>query len=100
MTDRINGGSPTVHPQLYHTVPTAVIVGAQQRDRYLNQNEAKELLAFFGSGLQRLEIAQTLTQQADNIVAAGANRIFVGGNAMAYLERPEDPRFAPLCGSC
>ena len=98
MTDRINGGSPTVHPQLYHTVPTAVIVGAQQRDRYLNQNEAKELLAFFGSGLQRLEIAQTLTQQADNIVAAGANRIFVGGNAMAYLERPEDPLGLPGSG--
>ncbi|MEM9978821.1 MAG: phycobilisome rod-core linker polypeptide, partial [Cyanobacteria bacterium P01_D01_bin.2] len=98
MTDRINGGSPTVHPQLYHTVPTAVIVGAQQRDRYLNQNEAKELLAFFGSGLQRLEIAQTLTQQADNIVAAGANRIFVGGNAMAYLDRPEDPLGLPGSG--
>ena len=91
MTDRINGGSPAVHPQLYHTVPTAVILGAQQRDRYLSQNETKELSAFFGTGLQRLEIAQTLSQQADNIVAAGANRIFVGGNAMAYLERPEDP---------
>lgn len=98
MTDRINGGSPTVHPQLYHTVPTAVILGAQQRDRYLTQNEAKELSAFFGTGLQRLEIAQTLSQQANNIVAAGANRIFVGGNAMAYLERPEDPVGLPGSG--
>ncbi|MEM8809316.1 MAG: phycobilisome rod-core linker polypeptide [Cyanobacteria bacterium P01_G01_bin.38] len=98
MTDQINGGSPVVHPQLYHTVPTAVIVEAQQRDRYLNQSEAKELSVFFGSGLKRLEIAQTLTQQADKIVAAGANRIFVGGNAMAYLERPEAPLGLPGSG--
>ncbi|MBE7379958.1 MAG: phycobilisome rod-core linker polypeptide [Leptolyngbya sp. SIO1E4] len=91
MTDRINGGSPVVQPQQYHTVPTAVIAKAHQRDRYLSRSEAEELSVFFGSGLQRLEIAQTLTQQADNIVAAGANRIFVGGNAMAYLDRPEDP---------
>ncbi|MEO1349402.1 MAG: phycobilisome rod-core linker polypeptide [Cyanobacteria bacterium J06635_15] len=98
MTDQINGGSPVVHPQQYHTVPTAVIIGAQQRDRYPNQSEAKELLAFFGSGLRRLEIAQTLTQQADKIVAAGANRIFVGGNPMIYLERPEDPLGLPGSG--
>ncbi|MEO0456732.1 MAG: phycobilisome rod-core linker polypeptide [Cyanobacteria bacterium P01_A01_bin.114] len=98
MTDQINGGSPVVHPQLYHTVPTAVVVEAQQRDRYLTQSEAKELSAFFSSGLKRLEIAQTLTQQADKIVAAGANRIFVGGNAMAYLERPEDPLGLPGSG--
>lgn len=98
MTDQINGGSPVVHPQAYHTVPTAVITGAQQRDRYLNQSEAKELLAFFGSGLKRLEIAQTLTQQAEKIVAAGANRIFVGGNPMIYLERPEDPLGLPGSG--
>lgn len=98
MTDRINGGSPVVHPQQYHTVPTAVITEAQQRDRYLNQTEARELTAFFGSGLKRLEIAQILTQQADKIVAAGANRIFVGGNPMAYLERPEDPLGLPGSG--
>ena len=91
MPDRINGGSPPVHPQLYHTVPTAVITEAQQRDRYLSQGEIKELSAFFGSGLKRLEIAQTLSRHADKIVATGANRIFVGGNPMTYLEKPEDP---------
>ena len=91
MTDRINGGSPVVHPQPYHTVPTAVITEAVQRDRYLSSGESKELVAFFSSGLKRLEIAQVLTQHADKIVAAGANRIFVGGNPMAYLEKAEDP---------
>ena len=91
MTDRTNGGSPVVHPQQYHTVPTSIIVEAQQRDRYLSQSETKELSLFFEAGLKRLAIAQTLTQQAEKIVAAGANRIFVGGNPMIYLERPEDP---------
>ena len=91
MLDRINGGSPVVRPQQYHTVPTAVIAAAQQRDRYLNQSEAKELLAFFGSGQRRLDIAQTLTQHATPIVAVGAKRIFVGGNPMVYLEQPKAP---------
>ena len=90
MTDRINGGSPVVHPQQYHTVPTAVITEAMQRDRYLSRGEGQELLAFFGAGMKRLAIAQTLTQHAERIVAAGANRIFVGGNSMAYLEPPEE----------
>lgn len=91
MPDRINGGSPSVHPQLYQTVPTAVITEAEQRDRYLSRAEIKEISTFFNSGLKRLEIAQTLTQHADKIVATGANRIFVGGNPMIYLEQPEDP---------
>ncbi|MEM1307903.1 MAG: phycobilisome rod-core linker polypeptide [Cyanobacteria bacterium P01_H01_bin.153] len=91
MTDRINGGSPVVYPQQYHTVPTAVITEAVQRDRYLSAGESQELAAFFDSGLKRLEIAQTLTQHANRIVAAGGNRIFVGGNPMAYLEQPIEP---------
>ncbi|MGD1906425.1 MAG: phycobilisome rod-core linker polypeptide [Leptolyngbyaceae cyanobacterium] len=95
MTDRMNGGSPVVQPQQYHTVPTAVITEAMQRDRYLSRGEGQELLGFFGTGLQRLAIAQTLTQYADRIVAAGANRIFVGGNPMAYLEKPEEPLGLP-----
>lgn len=98
MPDQINGGSPVIHPQLYHTVPTAVITEAQQRDRYLNRSEATELSTFFDSGLKRLEIAKNLTQHADKIIAAGANRIFVGGNSMAYLERPKDPLGLPGSG--
>ena len=88
MTDRINGGSPVVHVQQYHTVPTAVIVGADQRDRYLNHSETKTLLAFLNTGLQRLEVARVLAQHAYEIVAAGGKRIFVGGNPMDYLELP------------
>ncbi|MDB9526398.1 phycobilisome rod-core linker polypeptide [Oscillatoria sp. CS-180] len=91
MTDRTNGGSPVVNPQQYHTVPTAILTEAQQRDRYLSHGESQELSIFFGSGLKRLEIAETLTRHADKIVAAGANRIFIGGNPMSYLERPADP---------
>lgn len=91
MTDRINGGSPAVHPQQYHTVPTAVIQGAEGRDRYLNNSEAKTLLAFLNTGQQRLQVAGVLAQHADEIIAAGAKRIFVGGNPMEYLELPTDP---------
>ncbi|MEL6160005.1 MAG: phycobilisome rod-core linker polypeptide [Cyanobacteria bacterium J06554_11] len=90
MTDRINGGSPVVHLQQYHTVPTAVIKAADQRDRYLSYSEAKTLLAFLNTGLQRLEVAQVLAQHAYEIVAAGGKRIFVGGNPMNYLESPKD----------
>lgn len=98
MADRINGGSPVVSPQQYSTVPTAVINGAQQRDRYPNQSEMKELSAFLASGLQRLEIAQMLAQNTDKIVAAGGKRIFTGGNPMAYFEQPEDPLGMPGSG--
>ncbi|MGC1308153.1 MAG: phycobilisome rod-core linker polypeptide [Phormidesmis sp.] len=98
MTDRINGGSPVVHSPQYHTVPTTLIDGAKQRDRYLNQSEAKALSAFLSTGLQRLEIAQILAQQSDKIVAAGGKRIFVGGNPMAYFEKPEDPVGMPGSG--
>ncbi|NJM97203.1 MAG: photosystem I reaction center subunit XI [Phormidesmis sp. RL_2_1] len=98
MTDRMNGGSPVVNPQQYQTVPTAVINGAHQRDRYPNQAEFKELSAFLSTGLQRLEIAQVLAQQSDGIVAAGGKRIFVGGDPMAYFEKPEDPLGLPGSG--
>lgn len=90
MADRVNGGSPVVYPQQYQTVPTAVIDGARQRDRYLNHSEITELSAFLKTGLQRLEIAQVLAQHADAIVAAGGKRIFVGGNPMDYFDRPDE----------
>ncbi|MBE9062714.1 phycobilisome rod-core linker polypeptide [cf. Phormidesmis sp. LEGE 11477] len=90
MTDRTNGGSPVVHPQQYHTVPTAVINGAHQRDRYPSHSEMQTLSTFLKTGLQRLEIAQMLAQNANEIVAAGGRRIFVGGNPMAYFEQPEE----------
>ena len=90
--------SPVTHPQAFHTVPTSVIAEAERRDRYPKQSEFKELSAFFGSGLKRLEIAAVLSQNADRIVAAGANRIFSGGSPMAYLERAADPIGMPGSG--
>ncbi|MEO1070384.1 MAG: hypothetical protein AAFW95_14940 [Cyanobacteria bacterium J06638_6] len=72
-------------------MPTAVIAEAEQRDRYPKSSELKTLSAFFESGQKRLEIAAALTQNADKIVAAGANRIFTGGSPMYYLDRPADP---------
>ncbi len=98
MTDRINGASPVIYPQAFHTLPITVIAEAEQRDRYPKQSELKELSAFFDSGQKRLEIAAILTQNADRIVAAGANRIFTGGASMAYLNRPEDPVGMPGSG--
>ncbi|MEL6903131.1 MAG: phycobilisome rod-core linker polypeptide [Cyanobacteria bacterium J06606_4] len=98
MTDRINGGSPVVCSPPYQTVPTAVIHGAQQRDRYPNRSELKELGTFLSTGLQRLAIAQVLAQYADDIVAAGAKRIFVGGNPMDYFEKPAESIGLPGSG--
>lgn len=98
MRVQTNGGSPVVRPQPFQTVPTTVIHEAEQRDRYLKQHELKELSSFFRSGVKRLEIAAILTQNADQIVAAGANRIFTGGSPMAYLEKPEDPIGMPGSG--
>ena len=98
MTDRTNGGSPVTNPQRFHTVPTTVITEAERRDRYPKQSEFKELSTFFTSGLKRLEIATVLADNADVIVAAGANRIFTGGSPMAYLEKPEDPVGMPGSG--
>ena len=98
MTDRINGGSPVVHSPQYCTLPMAVIESARQRDRYPTQREIQELSTFLSSGLQRLEIAQTLANNADTIVAAGGRRIFVGGNPMNYFEKPEDPLGLPGSG--
>lgn len=98
MTDRTNGGSPVVHPQQYHTVPTAVINRAHQRDRYPNHSEMQTLSTFLETGLQRLAIAQTLAQHANEIVATGGKRIFVGGNPMAYFEQPEESVGLPGSG--
>ncbi len=98
MTDRVNGGSPVVRPQQYHTVPTAVIDGAQQRDRYPNRSELNELSAFLQTGLERLAIAQALAQQSNKIVAAGGKRIFVGGNPMDYFDLPVDALGLPGSG--
>jgi phycobilisome core-membrane linker protein len=88
-------GSPAIFPQQYQTVPQAVISHAEQHDRNLSDRELKVLLNFFQSGAKRLEIAETLAQHATEIVKAGAERIFFGGVAMAYLEAPPNRENLP-----
>jgi phycobilisome core-membrane linker protein len=91
MIVKASGGSSVARPQLYQTVPVATIIQAEQQDRFLQQGELNELSVYLSSGVKRLEIAATLAQNSDVIVSRAANRIFVGGSPMAYLERPPVP---------
>ncbi|MGB3615412.1 MAG: phycobilisome rod-core linker polypeptide, partial [Elainellaceae cyanobacterium] len=75
-------------------MPLSTVIQAEQQDRFLAKGELGELSSFFGSGLKRLEMAQILTQNSELIVSRAANRIFVGGSPMSYLEKPEEPEKA------
>jgi phycobilisome core-membrane linker protein len=88
MIVKASGGSSVARPQLYQTVPLSTIIQAEQQDRFLQRGELGELSAYLGSGLKRLAIAETLSRNSELIVSKAANRIFVGGSPMAYLERP------------
>ena len=90
MSVTASGGSSLARPQLYKTVAVSAILQAEQQDRYLERGELKELTAYYKSGFQRLNIAQTITNNADIIVSRAANRIFTGGSPMSYLEKPPE----------
>jgi phycobilisome core-membrane linker protein len=90
MTVTASGGSSVARPQLYQTVPLSTISQAEQQDRFLERGELKELESYFRSGNKRIEIAQTVSSNSDLIVSRAANRIFVGGSPMAYLEKPKE----------
>ena len=90
MSVTASGGSSLARPQLYKTVAVSAILQAEQQDRYLEKGELKELTAYYKSGFQRLNIAQTITKNADIIVSRAANRIFTGGSPMSYLEKPPE----------
>jgi phycobilisome core-membrane linker protein len=90
MSVTASGGSSVARPQLYQTLPTTTINQAEQQDRFLERGELGELSSYFSSGLKRLEISQTLTQNSELIVSRAANRIFVGGSPMAFLEKPRE----------
>ncbi|MEO0836561.1 MAG: phycobilisome rod-core linker polypeptide [Cyanobacteria bacterium J06642_3] len=90
MSVTASGGSSLARPQLYQTVAVSAILQAEQQDRYLEQGELKELTAYYKSGFQRINIAQTITNNADIIVSRAANRIFTGGSPMSYLEKPPE----------
>ena len=90
MTVKASGGSSVARPQLYQTVPVSTISQAEQQDRFLGIGELKELQSYFSSGAKRIEISEVLTQNSELIVSRAANRIFVGGSPLAFLEKPAE----------
>lgn len=98
MSVKASGGSSVARPQLYQTLAVATISQAEQQDRFLGNGELNELASYFASGAKRLEIAQTLTENSEIIVSRAANRIFVGGSPMAFLEKPREPELAVAVG--
>jgi len=88
MSVKASGGSSVSRPNLYQTLPVSTISQAEQQDRFLGKGELDELARFFSSGAKRLAIADTITRNSDLIVSRAANRIFVGGSPMAFLEKP------------
>lgn len=90
MSVKASGGSSVARPNLYQTLPVSTISQAEQQDRFLGRGELSELSGFFNSGLKRLAIADTLTKNSELIVSRAANRIFVGGSPMAFLEKPRE----------
>ncbi|MGB3760386.1 MAG: phycobilisome rod-core linker polypeptide, partial [Rivularia sp. (in: cyanobacteria)] len=91
MSVKASGGSSVARPQLYQTLALSTITQAEQQDRFLGNGELKELESYFASGQKRLDIAQTLTDNSEIIVSRAANRIFVGGSPMSFLEKPREP---------
>ncbi|MBW4426813.1 MAG: phycobilisome rod-core linker polypeptide [Nostoc desertorum CM1-VF14] len=96
MSVKASGGSSVARPQLYQTLAVATITQAEQQDRFLGNGELDELASYFASGAKRLEISQTLTDNAEIIVSRAANRIFVGGSPMAFLEKPREVEIVPV----
>ncbi len=91
MSVTASSGSPRVSPQLYDTLPLSSVRQAEQQDRFPDGGELDALITFFRSGPSRVAAAARLTANADAIVAKAANRIFVGGTPLAYLDRPAAP---------
>ena len=94
MSVKASGGSSVARPQLYQTLPVATISQAEQQDRFLGRGELSELGSYFTSGAKRLEIAKILTDNSEIIVSRAANRIFIGGSPMAFLEKPQERELA------
>nr|YP_009392278.1 phycobilisome linker polypeptide [Osmundaria fimbriata]ARW60840.1 phycobilisome linker polypeptide [Osmundaria fimbriata] len=89
MIVKANGSSPLVQPKLYSTVSISSILQAEQQDRFLQLGELNQLVSFFSSGSKRIEIASLLTQNANFLVSRAADKIFIGGSPISYLERPQ-----------
>jgi len=91
MTVTASSGSTRVNPQLYDTLPLSSVRQAEQQDRFPDGGELQTLITFFQSGQIRVEAAQRITANAAAIVARAANRIFVGGTPLSYLDAPLGP---------
>lgn len=89
MIVKATSGSPVAKPQLYRTASISTIAQAEQQDRFLQLGELNELVTFLNSGTKRLEVADLLSKNANILVAKAADKIFVGGSAISYLERPQ-----------
>ena len=89
MSVKASGGSPLVKPQLYRTASISTIAQAEQQDRFLQLGELNDLVTFLNSGIKRLEIAEIIAKNANILVSKAADKIFVGGSAISYLERPQ-----------
>nr|QCI07562.1 gbilisome linker polypeptide [Nitophyllum punctatum] len=89
MIVKSNSGSPVVSTKLYSTVSIASITQAEQQDRFLQLGELNQLISFLNSGSKRLEIADILAKNANLLVSKAADKIFIGGSAISYLERPQ-----------
>jgi phycobilisome core-membrane linker protein len=99
MSVKASGGSSVARPQLYQTLAVSTISQAEQQDRFLGSGELNELASYFASGAKRLEIAQILTDNSEIIVSRAANRIFVGGSPMSFLEKPREPELAAVAAA-
>lgn len=95
MSVKASSGSPLAVPRLYKTASVSTIIQAEQQDRFLQLGELNELAVFLNSGEKRLEVADLLTKNSNILVARAADKIFVGGSAISYLERPQASFFQP-----
>jgi phycobilisome core-membrane linker protein len=88
MTVTASSGSTRVSPQLFDTLPLSSVRRAEQQDRFPDGGELDTLITFFRSGQIRAEASRRISANADAIVARAANRIFVGGTPLSYLDAP------------
>ena len=88
MTVTASSGSTRVAPQRYDTLPLSSVRQAEQEDRFPDGGELDRLITFFQGGQARVEVARRLAANANQIVARAANRIFVGGTPLSYLDTP------------
>ena len=91
MSVTASSGSPRVSPQLYDTLPLSSVRQAEQQDRFPDRGELDNLINFFQSGQSRVQASKVLSANAQLIVGRAANRIFVGGTPLSYLDEPLAP---------